>query len=99
MLNTLPTRRSSDLLGQRTKKERRQAYIAADENDPIALVVALAEAEKAETDAEKKMEISDLRQFVLDNIDAFRDYRDIIKEKDRSEEHTSELQSRGHLVC
>ena len=81
-------------LGQRTTKERRQAYIAADENDPIALVVALAEAEKAETDAEKKMEISDLRQFVLDNIDAFRDYRDIIKEKDKSLD-TSWMRSMG----
>src|SRR5699024_2828834 len=69
-------------LSNRTKKERHLAYKAADKNDPIALVTAVAEAEKAETDEKKKKEIGELRLFVLENQDAFRDYRDILKEKD-----------------
>src|SRR5690625_6232058 len=36
------------------------------------------------------------RQYEVSHIDL---YNDIVKEKLRSEEHTSELQSRGHLVC
>src|SRR5690625_5141599 len=70
-------------LRNRTIEERRRAYIAADENDPIALVISIAEAERAETDEEKKEEISDLREFILENQDAFRDYRDILKERDK----------------
>src|SRR5690625_2665865 len=70
-------------LSKRTKKERRRAYLAVDANDPIALIVAIAEAQKAETIEEKKAEINDLREFILDNMDAFRDYREILKEKDK----------------
>src|SRR5699024_2970402 len=71
-------------MSNRTKKERHLTYKAADKNNPVALVSAIAEAEKAEWDEEKKAEISDLRHFVLDNLDAFRDYRDILKEKDET---------------
>ena len=70
-------------LSERTKKERHHAYAAADENDPVALVTAVTEAEKAETDEEKKKEIGELRLFFLNNQDAFKDYRDILKEKDK----------------
>lgn len=70
-------------LSKRSKKEIERAYTAADKNDPVALVTAIAEAQKAETNEEKKAEISDLRQFILENMDAFRDYRDILKEKDK----------------
>lgn len=70
-------------LRNRTKKERHLAYKAADKNDPIALTTAVAEAEKAETDENKKQEIGELRLFILENQDAFRDYRDILKEKDK----------------
>jgi len=66
-------------LNKRSKQERRKAYSAADANDPTALVVAIAEAEKAEIDEEKKKDIADLRHFILENMDAFRDYRDILK--------------------
>lgn len=65
----------------RTTKERRRAYVAADENDPLALIVAVSEAELAENDEGKKKEISDLRQFILDNMDALRDYREIIRSR------------------
>lgn len=81
-------------LSQRTKKERQRAYNAADENDPVALVTAIAEAQKAETNEEKKADISGLRQFILENMDAFRDYRDILKEKDEDLD-TSWMRSMG----
>lgn len=71
-------------MSNRTKKERHLAYKAADKNDPIALVSVIAEAEKAETDEEKKEEISDLREFILGNMDAFKDYRELLKEKDEN---------------
>lgn len=58
--------------------------MVADKNDSIALVTAIAEAQKTEYKKEKKAEINDLRQFTLDNLDAFRDYRDILKEKDEN---------------
>lgn len=54
-------------LSNRTKEERRKAYLAADANDPVALVTAVAEAEKEEADEEKKKEIGDLRLFILEN--------------------------------
>lgn len=81
-------------LSQRTKKEIRRAYRAADKNDPIALLTAISEAQKAETNEDKKIEISDLRQFILNNMDAFRDYRDILKEKDAGID-TSWMRSMG----
>src|SRR5690625_673223 len=52
-------------LSNRTKQERRKAYLAADERDPVALLVAVAEAENAEIDEEKKEEIKELRLFIL----------------------------------
>ena len=79
-------------LNKRTKQERRKAYLAADNNDPTALLVAVAEAEKAETDEEKKKEIADLRIFIYKNMNAFRDYRDILKEKGID---TSEMRPMG----
>src|SRR5690625_3847022 len=63
-------------LSNRSKQERRKAYLAADDNDPVALLVAIAEAEKEEEVEEKKKEIADLRLFIYENQDAFRDYRD-----------------------
>jgi len=70
-----------EALSKRTKQERRKAYLAADANDPTALVIAIAEAEKAETDKEKQKDIADLRLFILENMDALRDYREILKNK------------------
>jgi hypothetical protein len=68
-------------LGKRPKQDRRKAYLAADANDPVALVSAIAESEKKEIDEEKKKEITDLRNFILENMDAFRDYRQILKDE------------------
>jgi len=68
-----------EALNKRSKQERRKAYLAADANDPTALVVAISEAEKAETEEEKKKEIAALRLFIYQNMDAFRDYREILK--------------------
>lgn len=55
----------------------RKAYLAADANDPVALVTAIAEAEKEE----KKEDICDLRLFILENQEAFLDHREILAEK------------------
>lgn len=71
-------------LRERTKKERRKAYLAADNNDPVALVAAIAEAQKAETDKEKIKEISALRKFVLRNQNALKDYRDILQQRNKN---------------
>jgi len=68
-----------ETLSNRTKAERRKAYLAADANDPVELLVAIADAENVEADKEKREDIADLRLFILDNMDAFRDYREILK--------------------
>ncbi|XGA32522.1 UPF0236 family protein [Virgibacillus sp. CBA3643] len=68
-------------LSNRSKQERRKAYLAADDNDPVALLVAISEAEKAETDDDKKDKITKFRTFILDNQEAFRDYRVRLQEK------------------
>jgi len=49
--------------------------------DPAALADAIAEAEKAETEDNKKEAIAKLRTFILDNLEAFRDYRERLQEK------------------
>src|SRR5699024_4210807 len=71
-------------LSNRKKKERRRAYIAADENDPVALAAAIAEAEKEEDDEGKQEEIQSLRLFVVNHQEALRDYRTLLQEKDSS---------------
>lgn len=68
-------------LSNRSKKERRKTYLAADDNDPAALLAAIAEAEKAEVDEDRKSEITKLRTFVLEHQEAFRDYRERLQEK------------------
>src|SRR5690606_25958005 len=68
-------------LNKRSKTERKKAYLAADANDPVALLIAIAEAEKAETDEDKKADIRDLRLFILENQEAFCDYRELLQEK------------------
>jgi hypothetical protein len=72
-----------EALRNRSKQERRKAYLAADANDPTALLVAVAEAERAENREEKKKEIAALRLFIYENMDAFRDYRDILNKDQR----------------
>lgn len=54
-------------LSNRSKQERRKAYLRADNNDSVALLVAIDEAEKAEDDEVKKKEIADLRLFIYEN--------------------------------
>lgn len=56
-----------EALRKRSKQDRRKANLAADENDPVALVTAIAEAEKEEIDKENKEEIGSLRLFVSEN--------------------------------
>lgn len=68
-------------MSNRSKKERRKAYVAGEANDPAALVTAVAEAEKAETDDKKREEIETLRTFILNNQEAFRDYRKRLREQ------------------
>src|SRR5699024_4383777 len=72
-----------EALRNRSKQERRKAYLAADANDQTALLVAVAEAERAENREEKKKEIAALRLFIYENMDAFRDYRDILNKDQR----------------
>lgn len=70
-----------ETLNNRTEEERSKVIQAADANDPVELVVAIAEAEKEEMDPEKKEEIADMRLFILENMDAFRDYREILRKE------------------
>lgn len=67
-------------LGNRTKEQRKKVYKAAEGNDPTALLAAVAEAEKAEDNEEKKQEITALRVFILNHQKAFQDYRFQLKE-------------------
>lgn len=62
-------------LANRSKQERQRVYEAYEAYDPSAMLAAIAEAEKAETDVEKKQEIATLREFVLEHQEAFQDYR------------------------
>src|SRR5690625_846623 len=70
-----------ETLNNRTEEERSKVIQAADANDPVELVVAIAEAEKEEMDPEKKEEIADMRLFILENMDAFRDYLEILRKE------------------
>ena len=45
-------------LSNRSKQERQRVYEAADAHDPSAMLAAIAEAEKAETNVEKQAEIA-----------------------------------------
>ena len=67
-------------LGNRSKKERQRLYEAYEVHDVPAMLTAIAEAEKAETDSEKQREIAGLREFVLEHQEAFQDYRVWLKE-------------------
>lgn len=68
-------------LRKRSKKERKKAYKAADQHDPLELLVALSEAEKAETDEQAREEIAQLRTFIFENQEAIRDYRERLQEQ------------------
>src|SRR5690625_6004879 len=59
---------------------------------------AMDEAEAVETEPNTCGTFDDSR-YGDDAITAHVLYRDYLKREQRSEEHTSELQSRGHLVC
>src|SRR5690625_478191 len=72
-----------------------------DENDDFALTFDLGAF--IEADKDLLDDLDDLSDF-LDELDALSDYQNLTPAQaqraiDRSEEHTSELQSRGHLVC
>lgn len=68
-------------LSNRSKQERRETYLAANDCDPIALSAKVAEAEKAETDEDKQNDIAELREFILNHQEAIRDYRTRLQEK------------------
>src|SRR5699024_10092046 len=74
-----------EALRNRSKQERRKAYLAADANDQTALLVAVAEAENAENRGEKKKDIAGIRLFIDEYMDAFRDDRDILNKEQRVE--------------
>src|SRR5207253_10334312 len=92
-LSSVPTRRSSDLQpGVLTDFARRQG--------PLVLALS-AEAARAELDALHR-QVSAWKATLT--ADEWKRLRVVIlgsqmPRKGRSEEHTSELQSRGHLVC
>src|SRR5439155_22133437 len=88
--HSFPTRRSSDLRTERSYDPRRE-FIGADlRHRPLQPVLDDAVREDAHA----------VRQSLeLAAGGTFRERSKCRRRADRSEEHTSELQSRGHLVC
>lgn len=54
---------------------------ASNDYDTTKLLKAVAEAEKKSVTEEEKERIKELRRFLLDNIEALRDYREILEEQ------------------
>src|SRR5439155_24355545 len=85
-LHSFPTRRSSDL-----SKEEARGVRAIAEAGLDATVMAAARTVRKDVDA--------CIDCGVDEIALFTAGSDLNIRHKRSEEHTSELQSRGHLVC
>src|SRR5690625_6892802 len=90
LLLSLPTRRSSDLAGagsgKTTSLVERMVNLIYKDVCPINKIVAITFTKKAADELKLRFQ-SELEKKWKVEIDT------------RSEEHTSELQSRGHLVC
>src|SRR5207253_10983058 len=89
-LHAFPTRRSSDLLGGFLERLRRnEARLPRQRVDRVPLPVVPSRLNRVAADVAL---LAALDLVLLDHLQ--RSVGDV----DRSEEHTSELQSRGHLV-
>src|SRR5207253_9024984 len=84
VLHSFPTRRSSDLAGGKELRERAKPQTIRRQR---VLVRLLRGFHQSRGDVEAPEGERDIRVGLPDFADG------------RSEEHTSELQSRGHLVC
>src|SRR5207253_3392551 len=93
-LPSIPTRRSSDLL----PAPKREASEMASQANSIKRLVAYFSMEIALENAMPSYS-GGLGVLAGDTIRAAADLRLPMVAISRSEEHTSELQSRGHLVC
>src|SRR5437870_2270499 len=92
-LRSSPTRRSSDLIGN--------VLVRFDFSRAVRALAALSDVAD-ETDALRLLEAAKLRyeDGQIPRADFLREAFRIKSARGiRSEEHTSELQSRGHLVC
>src|SRR5207253_8514363 len=87
-LHSFPTRRSSDLSRERGRHDRCQ---------PGRWLLRLPVSGPADRGVRRQIAHSQLRTFAQALPLAARYARFPVE--NRSEEHTSELQSRGHLVC
>src|SRR5207253_5771400 len=87
---SFPTRRSSDLASQRPYRNAGRREVRLEPAQVILLGNARAENDKAVSATVGDGEIADQPAVVVEHGR---------QAEPRSEEHTSELQSRGHLVC
>src|SRR5207253_8929651 len=94
-LHSFPTRRSSDLVGRVNRHFAKHLHHVEDliEDNPLA---------NGETRTWEKVRDGVDRKFTMTrtaNADGSVTFDFELDLANRSEEHTSELQSRGHLVC
>src|SRR5207253_8753238 len=93
-LHSFPTRRSSDLAhALRSSARKRELELALERERAVLAVVGQATSELSlahtlETAVRRVAELLDVERVAV-----------YLRTEERSEEHTSELQSRGHLVC
>src|SRR5690625_6144272 len=82
-LHSFPTRRSSDLLGEVVGSQMRGLAVTTTDRLPLGREVLEDDADALATERRAAGTL----------------HPDDDRPGERSEEHTSELQSRGHLVC
>src|SRR5207253_8228976 len=94
-LHSFPTRRSSDLVGMKRAEEMILSgrVYTAEEMHAAGVVDVLVEDGTGEAAVQDYIRRNERRRNGLQAVFSCRQHFH------RSEEHTSELQSRGHLVC
>src|SRR5207253_11023679 len=92
-LHSFPTRRSSDL------NLRSRRHVTAKIGFSMSVEKKLGKARGASHDSRRVGRRRFLKQAAAAAMAAGSTFAAAAQEKARSEEHTSELQSRGHLVC
>src|SRR5690625_6338136 len=94
-MDIFTTKESAEIADHLTKRnDVIQAQVATTE-DRVIVGVMLNKHDKQQTDKDQK-KIAEIEKTVQ-KLEP--DKEIIVYTDDRSEEHTSELQSRGHLVC
>src|SRR5690625_5561400 len=84
---------------QRVSQARVLIVGAGGLGSPAALYLAAAGVHTLTLADDDEVELSNLRRQILHNSQRVGINKAISGQQTRSEEHTSELQSRGHLVC